>query len=105
MTTQIILPKLGFSVNEAALVEWMVDDGAAVKKGDPLCCASSWRPGKPTKSALSSGSWSDDGPEQAGAGLAGEPARDAGRGFQPVRRGLDGGSVAQSGVCRGLPRS
>jgi len=41
MTTQIILPKLGFSVNEAALVEWMVDDGAAVKKGDPLYCIES----------------------------------------------------------------
>lgn len=41
MTTQIILPKLGFSVNEAALVEWMVADGAAVKKGDPLYCIES----------------------------------------------------------------
>jgi pyruvate/2-oxoglutarate dehydrogenase complex dihydrolipoamide acyltransferase (E2) component len=41
MTTQIILPKLGFSVNEAALVEWMVTDGAEVKKGDPLYCIES----------------------------------------------------------------
>lgn len=41
MTTQIILPKLGFSVNEAALVEWLVADGAAVKKGDPLYCIES----------------------------------------------------------------
>ncbi|MNR40128.1 Dihydrolipoyllysine-residue acetyltransferase component of acetoin cleaving system [compost metagenome] len=41
MTTQIILPKLGFSVNEAALVEWVVADGAAVKKGDPLYCIES----------------------------------------------------------------
>jgi pyruvate/2-oxoglutarate dehydrogenase complex dihydrolipoamide acyltransferase (E2) component len=41
MTTQIILPKLGFSVNEAALVEWMVADGAEVKKGDPLYCIES----------------------------------------------------------------
>lgn len=41
MTTQIILPKLGFSVNEAALVEWMVADGTAVKKGDPLYCIES----------------------------------------------------------------
>jgi pyruvate/2-oxoglutarate dehydrogenase complex dihydrolipoamide acyltransferase (E2) component len=41
MTTQIILPKLGFSVNEAALVEWMAADGAAVKKGDPLYCIES----------------------------------------------------------------
>ena len=41
MTTQIILPKLGFSVNEAALVEWVVADGAVVKKGDPLYCIES----------------------------------------------------------------
>jgi pyruvate/2-oxoglutarate dehydrogenase complex dihydrolipoamide acyltransferase (E2) component len=41
MTTQIILPKLGFSVNEAALVEWMAADGAEVKKGDPLYCIES----------------------------------------------------------------
>ena len=33
---QILLPKLGFSVNEANLVEWMVADGASVAKGDPL---------------------------------------------------------------------
>jgi len=36
MTTQILLPKLGFSVNEANLAEWMVADGASVAKGDPL---------------------------------------------------------------------
>lgn len=36
MKTEIILPKLGFSVNEAMLAEWLVDDGAQVKKGDPL---------------------------------------------------------------------
>jgi pyruvate/2-oxoglutarate dehydrogenase complex dihydrolipoamide acyltransferase (E2) component len=33
---EILLPKLGFSVNEANLVEWMVADGASVAKGDPL---------------------------------------------------------------------
>ena len=32
----LLLPKLGFSVNEANLVEWMVADGATVAKGDPL---------------------------------------------------------------------
>lgn len=32
----ILLPKLGFSVAEANLVEWMVADGAKVTKGDPL---------------------------------------------------------------------
>ena len=36
MTMQILLPKLGFSMNEANLVEWMVADGASVAKGDPL---------------------------------------------------------------------
>jgi len=36
MATEIILPKLGFSVNEAILTEWMVPDGAAVSKGQLL---------------------------------------------------------------------
>ncbi|MEH6386820.1 MULTISPECIES: biotin/lipoyl-containing protein [Pseudomonas] len=36
MATEILLPKLGFSVNEALLAEWLVADGAAVSKGDPL---------------------------------------------------------------------
>lgn len=36
MTTQILLPKLGFSMNEAMLVEWMAEDGAQVSKGQPI---------------------------------------------------------------------
>lgn len=36
MATEIILPKLGFSVNEAILTEWMVPDGASVTKGQLL---------------------------------------------------------------------
>ena len=36
MATEIILPKLGFSVNEAILTEWMVPDGGAVSKGQLL---------------------------------------------------------------------
>ena len=36
MTTPIVMPKLGFSVNEANLAEWMVADGATVAKGAPL---------------------------------------------------------------------
>lgn len=36
MATEIILPKLGFSVNEAILTEWMVPDGAEVTKGQLL---------------------------------------------------------------------
>ena len=36
MSTQILLPKLGFSMNEGVLVEWLAADGATVKEGDPL---------------------------------------------------------------------
>ena len=36
MATEILLPKLGFSVNEAVLVEWMAEDGATVKKGQSI---------------------------------------------------------------------
>jgi pyruvate/2-oxoglutarate dehydrogenase complex dihydrolipoamide acyltransferase (E2) component len=36
MATEIILPKIGFSMNEAVLSEWLVADGSAIKEGDPL---------------------------------------------------------------------
>jgi pyruvate/2-oxoglutarate dehydrogenase complex dihydrolipoamide acyltransferase (E2) component len=36
MATQVLLPKIGFSMNEATLVEWMVLDGAEVQEGQPL---------------------------------------------------------------------
>jgi pyruvate/2-oxoglutarate dehydrogenase complex dihydrolipoamide acyltransferase (E2) component len=36
MATQILLPKLGFSMNEGELVEWLVEDGGAVTEGQPL---------------------------------------------------------------------
>lgn len=36
MSTPILLPKLGFSVNEARIAEWLVADGASVTKGQPL---------------------------------------------------------------------
>ena len=36
MATEIILPKLGFSMNEGMLAEWLVVDGGEVKEGDPL---------------------------------------------------------------------
>lgn len=36
MSTQVILPKIGFSMNEGTLAEWLVADGAAVKEGQPL---------------------------------------------------------------------
>ncbi|MCP3731252.1 lipoyl domain-containing protein [Sphingomonas sp. MG17] len=36
MATEILLPKLGFSMNEGELTEWMAEDGAQVTEGDPL---------------------------------------------------------------------
>jgi pyruvate/2-oxoglutarate dehydrogenase complex dihydrolipoamide acyltransferase (E2) component len=36
MATDIILPKIGFSMSEGVLAEWLVEDGASVNEGDPL---------------------------------------------------------------------
>ena len=36
MSTDIILPKLGFSMNEGIIAEWLVADGTAVTEGQPL---------------------------------------------------------------------
>ena len=36
MAIQVLLPKIGFSMNEATLAEWMATDGAAVTEGQPL---------------------------------------------------------------------
>ncbi|MFK4794020.1 biotin/lipoyl-containing protein [Sphingobium sp. ZW T5_29] len=36
MPTEILLPKLGFSMNEGVLSEWLVADGGAVTAGEPL---------------------------------------------------------------------
>jgi pyruvate/2-oxoglutarate dehydrogenase complex dihydrolipoamide acyltransferase (E2) component len=36
MTTPVLLPKLGFSMNEGVLAEWLAADGAQVEKGQPL---------------------------------------------------------------------
>lgn len=36
MATEIILPKLGFSMNEGTLAEWLVADGAEAVEGQPL---------------------------------------------------------------------
>jgi pyruvate/2-oxoglutarate dehydrogenase complex dihydrolipoamide acyltransferase (E2) component len=36
MSTPILLPKLGFSVEEATIAEWLVADGASVTAGQPL---------------------------------------------------------------------
>ena len=36
MATEIVLPKIGFSMTEAAVAEWLVEDGGHVNEGDPL---------------------------------------------------------------------
>ncbi len=36
MSTQIILPKLGFSMNDGTLAEWFVKEGQAVTQGQLL---------------------------------------------------------------------
>ncbi len=36
MSTEVILPKLGFSMNEGTVTEWLVADGADVKQGQML---------------------------------------------------------------------
>ncbi len=36
MTTQVLLPKLGFSMTEGELIEWLATDGARVTEGEPL---------------------------------------------------------------------
>lgn len=36
MTTEILLPKLGFSMNEGELIEWLIADGGSVTEGEPL---------------------------------------------------------------------
>ncbi len=36
MSTPILLPKLGFSVDEGTIAEWLVADGTNVTAGQPL---------------------------------------------------------------------
>lgn len=36
MATDILLPKLGFSMNEGMLMSWLVPDGGAAVEGQPL---------------------------------------------------------------------
>ena len=36
MATEVILPKLGFSMNEGTLSEWLIADGDEVQEGQPL---------------------------------------------------------------------
>jgi pyruvate/2-oxoglutarate dehydrogenase complex dihydrolipoamide acyltransferase (E2) component len=36
MSTEIMLPKLGFTMTEGTITEWLAGDGAAVQEGQPL---------------------------------------------------------------------
>lgn len=36
MATEILLPKIGFSMNEGTVGEWLVADGGEVSEGQPL---------------------------------------------------------------------
>lgn len=36
MSVQILLPKLGFAMNEGVLSAWLQADGSPVKQGEPL---------------------------------------------------------------------
>ena len=36
MSTEILLPKIGFSMNEGQIAEWLAKDGDTVSEGQPL---------------------------------------------------------------------
>lgn len=36
MATEVLLPKIGFSMNEGTLAEWLVVDGGEAVEGQPL---------------------------------------------------------------------
>jgi pyruvate/2-oxoglutarate dehydrogenase complex dihydrolipoamide acyltransferase (E2) component len=36
MSTEVLLPKIGFSMSEGAVAEWLVADGQDVAEGQPL---------------------------------------------------------------------
>lgn len=36
MTVEVLLPKLGFSMNEGTLAEWLAEDGTRIAEGQPL---------------------------------------------------------------------
>ena len=36
MATEVLLPKIGFSMNEGQVTEWLVQDGQPVTEGQPL---------------------------------------------------------------------
>lgn len=36
MATEILLPKIGFSMTEGEIAEWLAEDGSEVTEGQPL---------------------------------------------------------------------
>jgi pyruvate/2-oxoglutarate dehydrogenase complex dihydrolipoamide acyltransferase (E2) component len=36
MSTEVLLPKLGFSMDEGTVQEWLVADGGEAREGEPL---------------------------------------------------------------------
>lgn len=36
MATEVLLPKLGFAMNDGKLTEWLIADGGSVEAGQPL---------------------------------------------------------------------
>ena len=36
MTTEILMPKIGFSMNEGQVAEWLAKDGDQIAEGQPL---------------------------------------------------------------------
>jgi pyruvate/2-oxoglutarate dehydrogenase complex dihydrolipoamide acyltransferase (E2) component len=36
MSTEVLFPKIGFSMSEGTLNEWLVADGAVVREGQPI---------------------------------------------------------------------
>jgi pyruvate/2-oxoglutarate dehydrogenase complex dihydrolipoamide acyltransferase (E2) component len=36
MSTEVLFPKIGFSMSEGTLSEWLVADGTAVREGQPI---------------------------------------------------------------------
>jgi pyruvate/2-oxoglutarate dehydrogenase complex dihydrolipoamide acyltransferase (E2) component len=36
MATEVLLPKIGFSMTEATLTEWLIPNGGTVTEGQPL---------------------------------------------------------------------
>ena len=36
MSVEVLMPKIGFSMNEGVLVRWLIEDGGPVEAGEPL---------------------------------------------------------------------